>query len=92
MPGFAWLGDWLSADESDGGVEGENLEDMLVNHDGRLWDEDEGEGGVALRSTELLRLRPPDLGMGMGFVPESPLASLVSTGPWVLVEFDRFRV
>ena len=81
MPGagFASFGDWPSADESDGGVDGENLEDILENHDGRLWGE--GVGGGGFRSTELLRLRPPDLGMGMGFVSEEPFVSAASTGP-----------
>lgn len=73
-----------------GGVEGENLEDIFENHDERRWGD--GVGAGAFRSTELLRLRPPDFGMGMGFVCEAPLVSVDSTGPWVLVEFERCRV
>ena len=66
------------------------MEDMLENHDGRLWDD--GEGEVPLLSTELLRLRPPDFGMGMGLASEAPLTSSTSIGPWVFVEFERCRV
>ena len=67
------------------------MEDMLENHDGRrVMDDGDGEGGLALRSTELLRVRPPALGMGMGFVVGD--APLMSTGLWVLIEFERCRV
>lgn len=86
-PVFVWLGAWPSADESDGGVEGENLDEMLENHDGRL-PEGDGDGGVPFRSSELVRFKL-DLGMGIGLASAAPLSSV---RPWVLVEFERCRV
>lgn len=87
-PGFVWPGGWPSGDESDGGVEGENLDEMLENHDGRLPDDGDGDGGVPPRSSELVRFRL-DFGMGIGLASAAPLASV---RPWVLVEFERCRV
>lgn len=66
------------------------MEDIFENHDERRCGD--GVGGGGIRSTELLRLRPPDLGIGMGFVSEAPLVPAGSTGLWVLVEFERWRV
>lgn len=64
------------------------MDEMLENHDGRLPDEGDGDGGVPPLSRELVRFKP-DLGMGMGLASAAPLASV---RPWVLVEFERCRV
>lgn len=69
-------------------MEGENLEDILENHEERLREDDDGDGGLELRSSESVRFRAAGAGMGMGV---DCAAAVGSAWLWVSVESGRRR-